>query len=153
MLKNIFLFTILIIALTGCAKKEAAVTTGASQDILNQSVQTQTELTLMGDEGGKAASGQAQPAVLATVVPPVAPTPDISSEEPTPEGIQQALKNANLYSGKIDGEIGPKTIRAIKNFQEQNGLTADGKVGPKTWAKMQAYLQQAPEAAASEMQD
>lgn len=47
--------------------------------------------------------------------------------------IQQALKNLDLYKGKIDGKMGSGTRRAIKEFQASNGLAEDGKVGPKTW--------------------
>lgn len=54
--------------------------------------------------------------------------------------IQTALKNAGLYTGSIDGKIGPASTRAIKQFQENNGLTADGKVGPKTWAFLEPYI-------------
>lgn len=61
-------------------------------------------------------------------------------ENPTPLQIQEALKNAGYYEGKIDGSIGPKTKRAIEKFQTENGLKADGKVGPKTWAKLGAHL-------------
>ena len=62
------------------------------------------------------------------------------SEKPTVQNIQQALKNANIYSGKIDGTLGPKTKQAIESFQTQNNLKADGKVGPKTWQKLKTYL-------------
>lgn len=61
-------------------------------------------------------------------------------EKPSPQQIQEALKNAGLYDGKIDGSIGPKTKKAIEEFQSQNGLTADGKVGAKTWAKLGVHL-------------
>jgi peptidoglycan hydrolase-like protein with peptidoglycan-binding domain len=61
--------------------------------------------------------------------------------------IQTALKNANFYTGSIDGKIGPKTKAAIEEFQKANGLTADGKVGPKTWQILGAYLNQALPAA------
>lgn len=54
--------------------------------------------------------------------------------------IQTALKNAGLYSGKIDGKIGPGSKQAIKTFQEQHSLKVDGKVGPKTWAALEPYL-------------
>lgn len=54
--------------------------------------------------------------------------------------IQTALKNAGFDPGPIDGKIGPKTKKAIKDFQAANGLTADGKVGPKTWGKLSKYL-------------
>lgn len=35
-----------------------------------------------------------------------------------------------------DGEFGPNTDTAVKNFQRSAGITADGVVGPTTWAKM-----------------
>ncbi|OGW83248.1 MAG: hypothetical protein A3C47_02125 [Omnitrophica bacterium RIFCSPHIGHO2_02_FULL_51_18] len=54
--------------------------------------------------------------------------------------IQTALKNAGLYQGNIDGKIGPRTKKAIEQFQTNNGLKADGKVGPKTWAALEPYL-------------
>jgi peptidoglycan hydrolase-like protein with peptidoglycan-binding domain len=62
------------------------------------------------------------------------------TENPTPQQIQQALKNMGLYAGKIDGSLGPKTKKAIEEFQSRNGLNPDGKVGPKTWAKLGAHL-------------
>jgi peptidoglycan hydrolase-like protein with peptidoglycan-binding domain len=67
-------------------------------------------------------------------------TTAIVTEDPTNQEIQQALKNAGLYEGAIDGSLGKKSKSAIKAFQEQNGLTADGKVGKKTWAKLGVYL-------------
>lgn len=64
--------------------------------------------------------------------------------------IQTALKNAGLYTGNIDGKIGPKTREAIKAFQTQNGLKADGVAGAQTWAKLgQYYTTAAAPAAAS----
>ncbi|MCX5681997.1 MAG: peptidoglycan-binding domain-containing protein [Candidatus Omnitrophica bacterium] len=59
---------------------------------------------------------------------------------PATEQIQQALKNAGLYNGPVDGVLGKKSKAAIMAFQEKNGLTADGKVGKKTWAKLEPYL-------------
>ena len=61
-------------------------------------------------------------------------------DRPTSKQIQQALKNAYVYSGKIDGDIGPKTKIAIEEFQSKNGLKADGKVGAKTWKALSVYL-------------
>lgn len=46
---------------------------------------------------------------------------------------QRRLKDLGLYSGKIDGIIGPLSSEAIKRFQRNQGLVADGIVGPKTW--------------------
>jgi putative chitinase len=37
-----------------------------------------------------------------------------------------------------DGDFGPGTEKAVKDFQSKNGLTADGFVGDATWSKIQA---------------
>ena len=54
--------------------------------------------------------------------------------------IQVALKNAGLFSGEIDGEIGPESIKSIEEFQRANGLKPDGVIGPKTWEKLKIHL-------------
>jgi peptidoglycan hydrolase-like protein with peptidoglycan-binding domain len=54
--------------------------------------------------------------------------------------IQTALKNAGFYKSTIDGKMGPKTLSAIKEFQEANGLKADGIVGRRTTEKLREYL-------------
>ena len=56
-----------------------------------------------------------------------------------PKKIQSALKRAGFYSGTVNGQLGPSTIRAIKKFQRANHLHADGVVGPITWEKLQAF--------------
>jgi peptidoglycan hydrolase-like protein with peptidoglycan-binding domain len=65
--------------------------------------------------------------------------------KPSSKQIQQALKNAGFYNGKVDGDIGPKTKKSIEAFQAQNGLKADGKVGAKTWRALSAYLNKTTE--------
>jgi peptidoglycan hydrolase-like protein with peptidoglycan-binding domain len=45
--------------------------------------------------------------------------------------------NLNLV---IDGILGPKTLTAIKIWQQANGLAVDGLVGPKTKEKMYAII-------------
>ena len=47
-------------------------------------------------------------------------------------GLQVLLQKNGYYTGKIDGEIGSKSILAIKNFQDKAGLSADGVVGKNT---------------------
>ncbi|MDD4879804.1 MAG: peptidoglycan-binding domain-containing protein [Candidatus Omnitrophica bacterium] len=57
--------------------------------------------------------------------------------------IQAALKNAGYDPGVVDGKLGPKSKKAIREFQAANDLKADGKVGAKTWAKLSTYILQA----------
>jgi hypothetical protein len=45
--------------------------------------------------------------------------------------VQEALAEANI-SVSSDGIFGPGTEKAVKQFQQQKGLTADGVVGPAT---------------------
>ena len=66
------------------------------------------------------------------------------SAKPSVQEIQRALKNVGLYKGEVDGDLGPRTRRAIEYFQSQNNLVVDGKVGPKTWSKLSGYLNQEP---------
>ena len=80
-------------------------------------------------------------------IPPTASVPEVTKPVSVIAGaltrdkeIQTALKAAGFYTGAIDGKIGPKTKKAIEDFQRANGLVVDGKVGPKTWAEMEKYL-------------
>ena len=63
--------------------------------------------------------------------------------------IQKALKNAGYYNGSVDGKIGSATRSAIKQFQEDQGLSADGVCGRRTWSKLQPFLEGAGSSAAS----
>ena len=49
--------------------------------------------------------------------------------------LQEALKKAGIAIG-VDGEFGPGTDKAVKEFQAKKTLTADGIVGAKTLALM-----------------
>ncbi len=50
--------------------------------------------------------------------------------------IQKALCGAGHHVGVIDGIFGVMTEEAVRNFQEERGLTVDGIVGPATLAKL-----------------
>ena len=50
--------------------------------------------------------------------------------------IQTKLKNWGYYSGAVDGIYGTQTQKAVRYFQQKNGLNADGIAGPKTLAAM-----------------
>ncbi len=45
---------------------------------------------------------------------------------------QEALRKLRLYSGEVDGEMGPITKRSIEQFQRSWGLSVDGLLGPRT---------------------
>lgn len=53
--------------------------------------------------------------------------------------IQASLKKAGFYKGEIDGKMGPRTKRAIKEFQKSKRLNPDGIVGEKTWEALERY--------------
>ena len=57
-----------------------------------------------------------------------------------PEKIQRALKSAGVYTGPVDGKIGPGTKTAIIEFQKSHGLKADGVLGRKTWDELKVFL-------------
>ncbi|NDI33328.1 spore cortex-lytic enzyme [Chengkuizengella sediminis] len=50
--------------------------------------------------------------------------------------LQGRLKYLGFYNGKIDGDFGSNTLKSVKWFQWEFGLTADGVVGPKTKLKL-----------------
>ncbi|NUQ74904.1 MAG: peptidoglycan-binding protein [Polyangiaceae bacterium] len=52
----------------------------------------------------------------------------IGSKGPEVERLQRLL---NVKPP--DGDFGPKTAAAVREFQQSHGLVADGVVGPKTW--------------------
>ncbi len=54
--------------------------------------------------------------------------------------IQQVLKAAGCYSGKLDGARGRRTEEAIREFQRVKGLRVDGKVGYRTLRLLSDYI-------------
>ncbi len=149
-MKNLILVLVVIFGLTsfiGCNKKkkeEAADLNG---------VATENVVSVTDNSTQNAETANSVPVVventaaLSTDVnePAMAPASSDVTGKPTDKQIQQALKNAGLYDGKIDGTIGPRTKKAIEAFQTQNGLKADGKVGRKTWKALSVYLNKSAE--------
>lgn len=131
----------MLLFLCGCAKKAETPASHAEANTLETTVEipapVKETVPAAPAMRGTTLSGQetsvAMPQQSAT-------SEDLTMAKPTPENIQRALKNANLYHGKVDGTIGPRTKRAIEVFQKGNGLTADGKVGSKTWEKLKTFL-------------
>lgn len=46
--------------------------------------------------------------------------------------VQQKLQAANLYSGKIDGVMGPETRQALQQYQQKNGLQVTARLDRQT---------------------
>ena len=76
-----------------------------------------------------AAHTAAQPAAYAAVLRQGATGGEVKE-------VQRRLKNWGYYSGKLDGIYGSNTVKAVKNFQSKNGLTADGICGKATYAAL-----------------
>lgn len=142
-MKNLVLVVAVVFALTsfiGCNKKkkeEAADNAVTTENIVSV---TDNYVPVVVENASAVTSNEA-------AEPAVASAPTQVTGKPAPKEIQQALKNAGLYDGKIDGNIGPKTKKAIEAFQTQNGLKADGKVGRKTWKILSPYLNKSMEVA------
>jgi len=59
--------------------------------------------------------------------------------QPSQSQIQQAqqqLKSQGLYTGSIDGVVGPETQSALSQFQRQNGLPATAQLDEQTMDKL-----------------
>lgn len=52
------------------------------------------------------------------------------------KNLQIALKAGTYLSGDADGIFGSKTEAAVRQYQEESGLSVDGKVGSATKAKL-----------------
>lgn len=50
--------------------------------------------------------------------------------------IQTRLKAWGYYTGSVDGTYGSQTEKAVRYFQQSNGLPADGQAGPETLAAL-----------------
>jgi murein L,D-transpeptidase YcbB/YkuD len=132
----IIVVMLLALALFGCAKKEPGME--EPQEIV--SMETVTTMAPTGPAAAEPKAAEVKSEPSGAVSEPVQlPVPGPAAK-PTALEIQTALKNANVYSGEIDGKIGPQTKEAIREFQRVNGLQVDGKVGPKTWAVLSGYL-------------
>lgn len=132
MKKYLFLIPVLALGLylTGCGKKS---------DVMQESLEPVSMESLAAMNATMPIAPETK-SVSPTVAAGLEPLPPSGSYKPTAQQIQTALKNAGYYDGAIDGKIGPKTKKAIEEFQKIKGLQADGKVGPKTWAVLSAYL-------------
>lgn len=142
-----FLFMALIfglgIYLCGCGKKQQTL----EEMQQPMSMETLTSMNTTSPTTPQATEVKTDPfsttistATVAAKTGKLEALPPSGPYKPTNMEIQTALKNANFYMGEVDGKLGPKTKKAILEFQKANGLSADGKVGPKTWIELSKFL-------------
>ena len=148
-MKKLVLLLVVVFAATtliGCGKKKK--NDASSMEGLNGVVSENVVSVTDSAAGTQGIADEGVPVIVENAdntgvqaVGEVAAVADVpAAGKPTSKQIQQALKNAGFYNGKVDGDIGPKTKKAISTFQAKNGLKADGKVGAKTWKALSAYL-------------
>ena len=65
------------------------------------------------------------------------PTLREGAKGPSVVSLQNFLRNKG-FSVAADGVFGPKTLAAVKSFQQSRGLAVDGVVGPKTWSALRS---------------
>ncbi len=142
-MKSVFLFIFVVLAgfsLISCSKKQESLDQmqqPMSPEELNR-IKTGTQSALDGNTA--VGGGVPQATVVSTTEAKLEPLPPSGPYKPSARDIQTALKNAGYYTGSIDGKLGPKSMKAVEEFQRASGLTADGKVGPKTWLALGKYL-------------
>ncbi len=138
---SVIVLSVLCIMANGCRVKERPVT-GEGAGLEEGSVMPITE------EAGQGMIQESSGVTQVEMIPPTASVPEVSARPASAavgkatrdKEIQAALKSAGFYTGEVDGKMGPRTKKAIEEFQKANGLKADGKVGPKTWAELEKYL-------------
>lgn len=126
-----------LIALSGCGKKQEAE---ELQPITMESLSAPASSSTQAMPDLKGMDIKTLPSSASVESKEGLPLPPQGPYKPSNIEIQTALKHAGFYEGKIDGSIGPKSKKAIENFQSANGLKVDGKVGPKTWEALSRHL-------------
>ncbi|MFO7177696.1 MAG: peptidoglycan-binding protein [Pseudomonadota bacterium] len=58
--------------------------------------------------------------------------------------IQQKLKEQGHYQGAVDGVIGPQTVTALREFQEQNQIEANGQLTQETVEALDLTVEKQP---------
>jgi murein DD-endopeptidase MepM/ murein hydrolase activator NlpD len=68
----------------------------------------------------------------------------VAEGNPEIAALQVGLHNKGLYSGTVDGVLGPGTETALRRFQRRARLAADGVPGPRTRKALGRFGRRAP---------
>lgn len=98
----------------------------------------------MGSIAGRLAAGAAVIAAVSVATPAYAGYYDTLPQEAR-QNIQDYLIWNGYYDEAIDGDIGPRTMEAIRDWQKQNGYAADGILAVTEAEKMGAVARNAYE--------
>lgn len=142
---DLAVFLMLALLVAGCSKKAAdeASLSGTGFDSVDKTeelAQLPQADTSNQQQAVEVLPIETSPSTPTTITTDTTGTPSVQTTLSHNQQIQIALRAANLYSGNIDGKLGPASRKAIQEFQQSNGLKVDGKVGPKTWALLEKYL-------------
>ncbi|MFH0809288.1 MAG: peptidoglycan-binding domain-containing protein [Pseudomonadota bacterium] len=65
--------------------------------------------------------------------------PSAQCDKQCVKDVQNHLKQQGLYKAKIDGVPGPRTQRAVKKFQRQQGIQATGQIDEQLLSAMNIH--------------
>jgi peptidoglycan hydrolase-like protein with peptidoglycan-binding domain len=95
---------------------------------------TQSVVEQFQSQNGLTVDGIVGPQTWAAL-PPDVDAPELAQGATGPEvsRLQKGLTTVGTYTAAIDGDFGPLTTAAVREYQQQRGITVDGIVGDQTW--------------------
>ncbi len=75
---------------------------------------------------------------------PAADDPEIAAGNPEIAALQVGLRAQSLYTGTVDGLLGPDTKTALRRFQKRSGLVANGVPNQRTREALGRYGRRSP---------
>lgn len=130
---------------TNAATPPAAETTEPQRPSSSKTVSSETKSSA---RSKASSSGAALQAKLSSQLPDEDTTATLKTLHPLAQGdggpetkedvtkLQQALKDKGLYDGPVNGTFDKATDKAVRAYQQQNGLKVDGIVGQQTWGSL-----------------